>query len=87
MVADLVPCIRTDLDCADICAATGAVLTRQTAPNAGISRAILEAGRTACTACSAECEKHSGMHEHCRICAEACRRCESACASLLAASA
>ena len=31
-----------------------------------------------------ECEKHAGMHEHCRICAEACRRCEQACDQLLA---
>ena len=85
MVAGFVSCIRTDLDCADICAATGAVMTRQTASNAGISRAILESCRTACSACAEECEKHSGMHEHCRICAEACRRCEAACASLLAA--
>ena len=85
MVAGLVSCIRTDLDCADICASTGAVMTRQTASNAGISRAILGARRTACAACAEECEKHSGMHEHCRICAEACRRCEAACASLLAA--
>jgi hypothetical protein len=36
MVADLISCIRTDLDCADICVATGAVMTRQTASNAGI---------------------------------------------------
>ena len=39
-VADLVFCIRTDLDCADICTTTGSILTRQTATNAGISRAI-----------------------------------------------
>jgi hypothetical protein len=87
MVADLISCIRTDLDCADICVATGAVMTRQTASNAGIRRAILEACRTACAACADECERHAGMHEHCRICAEACRQCEAACASLLAASA
>lgn len=64
MIADLVPCIRTDLACADICAATGAVITRQTATNAGISRSILKACRTAC---AEECEKHAGMHGHCRI--------------------
>src|SRR4029078_12737862 len=29
-VADMVRCIRLDLDCADVCEATGRVLTRQT---------------------------------------------------------
>jgi hypothetical protein len=85
MVADLAACIRTDLDCADICAATGNILTRQTATNTAIIRPVLEACRAACAACADECEQHSGMHEHCRICAEACRRCEAACAALLSA--
>jgi hypothetical protein len=83
MVADLARCIRTDLDCADICAVTGAVLTRQTGDSSAIVRSMLEACRTACAACAAECEKHAQMHEHCRICAEACRRCEAACTTLL----
>jgi hypothetical protein len=83
MVADLAACIRTDLDCSDICTATGNILTRQTATNPSITRAVLETCRAACAACAEECERHSGMHEHCRICAEACRRCEKACAALL----
>lgn len=85
MVADLVACIRTDLDCADICTATGTILARQTASNPGVVRALLEACRAACSACAEECEKHAGMHEHCRICAAACRRCEQACDALLVA--
>ena len=85
MVAELRDCIRTDLDCADICAATGAVLTRQTGENTAVLRAQLEACRTACSACAEDCEQHAGMHEHCKVCAEACRRCEQACADLLAA--
>lgn len=87
MVADLASCIRTDLDCADICSATGTILTRQTASNPGVSRTVLEACRSACAACAEACERHAGRHEHCRICAEACRRCEAACVSLLAVSA
>jgi hypothetical protein len=71
--------------CADICAATGNILTRQTATNTAIIRPVLLACRAACAACADECEQHSGMHEHCRICAEACRRCEAACAALLSA--
>lgn len=84
-VAELTRCIRTDLDCADVCAATGSVLTRRTGYDAGLTRAVLEACRTACRICGDECAGHAGMHEHCRLCAEACRRCEQACADLLAA--
>lgn len=85
MVAALASCIRTDLDCADICIATGTVLIRQTASSPAINRALLEACRASCSVCAEDCERHAGMHEHCRICAAACRRCEQACADLLAA--
>ena len=85
MVADLVKCIRTDLDCADICAATGAVLSRHTGYDANITKAVLDACRIACGSCATECDGHAGMHDHCRLCAEACRRCEAACADLLSA--
>ena len=85
MVAELTKCIRTDLDCADICATTGAVLSRHTGYDANITTSLLEACRVACASCAAECESHASMHEHCRVCGEACRRCESACADLLTA--
>jgi Domain of Unknown Function (DUF326) len=85
MVGDLRKCIRLNLDCADICDATGRVLTRQTGYDAPTSKAQLEACREACRTCAEECERHAGMHEHCRICAEACRRCEQACEQLLSA--
>lgn len=85
MVAELRRCITVDLGCADLCEATGAILSRQTSYDAGLSRAALEACREACRICADECERHAEMHEHCRICAEACRRCEQACAALLAA--
>jgi hypothetical protein len=83
MVAELTKCIRTNLDCADICTTTGAVLSRHTGYDANITRALLEACRVACASCATECEAHADMHEHCRICAEACRHCEQACADLL----
>ena len=76
-------CITTNLDCADVCAATGRVLTRRTETDPALVRSLVEACRAACAACADECEKHAGMHEHCRVCAEACRRCEAACAALL----
>jgi hypothetical protein len=83
-VADLAGCIRTNLDCADICATTGAALSRQTAPSAEVLTAFLEACASACKACGDHCEQHASMHEHCRVCAEVCRRCEQACRDLLA---
>lgn len=82
-VAELVKCIRTDLDCADICELTGRVVSRHTGYDANITRAVLEACATACKSCGDECEGHAGMHNHCRICAEACRRCEEACRDLV----
>ncbi|MDX3229246.1 four-helix bundle copper-binding protein [Streptomyces sp. ME19-01-6] len=84
MVGELTKCIRTDMDCADICNTTGAVLSRHTGYDANITRAIVQACATACKACADECESHADMHEHCRVCAEACRRCEQACNGLLA---
>ena len=77
-------CIRTNLDCADICAATGSVLSRHTGYDANLTKAVVEACRTTCASCATECEGHAGMHEHCRICAEVCRRCDQVCADLLA---
>jgi hypothetical protein len=82
-VAELTKCIRTNLDCADICDTTGRVLSRHTGYDANLTRAILEACAIACKACGDECHQHAGIHEHCRVCAEACRRCEQACRDLL----
>ena len=82
-VADLTACIRTDLDCADMCQTTGAMLSRRTGYDANLTRAFLEACAAACRACGDECAKHADMHDHCRICADACRRCEQACRELL----
>jgi|SRR5262245_16075394 len=84
-VADLVKCIRLCLDCADVCATTGRVISRQTEYDANLTRSLLEACVTACRSCGDECERHATRHEHCRVCAEACRRCEQACQELLAA--
>lgn len=84
MVTELTSCIRKNLDCAEICATTGTVLSRQTGNNADVTKALLQACRTACNTCADECEQHGDGHDHCRVCAEACRRCEQACADLLA---
>ncbi|WP_326564472.1 four-helix bundle copper-binding protein [Micromonospora peucetia] len=84
MVAELTKCVRTNLDCADICTTTARVLSRHTGYDANISRSLLEACAAACKACGDECAGHAGMHEHCRVCADACRACERACRDLLA---
>jgi hypothetical protein len=83
-VQDLVRCIRLNLDCVDLCEATGRVLARQTSSDPRLAQAVVEACVQACRVCAEECERHAEHHEHCRLCAEACRRCEQACTALLA---
>ena len=85
MVADLAKCIRTNLDCADICDTTARVLSRHTGYDAHITRAVLDACAQACQSCGDVCAEHSTMHEHCRICAESCRNCEQASRDLISA--
>jgi type IV pilus biogenesis protein CpaD/CtpE len=82
-VPHLIGCIRKNQDCADICLATGAMLSRLNEPNSDLLRTMLDACAKACNSCAEECNKHSGMHEHCRVCAEACRRCEKACRDIM----
>jgi hypothetical protein len=84
-VANLRRCIRLDLDCADICTVTGAILSRQTDTPREIVRQQVQTLAAACEACAAECDQHASMHEHCKTCAEACRRCAQSCNSLLGA--
>ncbi len=83
MVSDLAECIRSNLDCADVCEATGRVLSRHTGYDARVTRALPEACVQACRSCGEVCEDHAGMHEQCRVCAESCRSCEQACRELL----
>ena len=82
-VAHLTQCIRLNLDCADICAATAAVLTRRTGSNEPVIRATLELCAFACQVCAEECLRHGNIHEHCRLCAQACRACQQACQAVL----
>lgn len=79
MVQSLAQCIRLNMDCADVCAATGSVATRRTGSNVEVIRLMLQACVASCRLCTEECEGHAKEHEHCRICAEACRRCEKSC--------
>jgi hypothetical protein len=52
-------CITTDLDCADVCRATGTVLVRQTEAAPALVEALLHACVIACQTCADECELHS----------------------------
>jgi hypothetical protein len=83
-VQEMVRCIRLCLDCADICDTTRRVVARQTEPDAGVIRAVLETCVVACRASQTECQRHAEHHEHCRVCAQVCSRCEQACKDLLA---
>lgn len=78
-------CIRLDLDCADVCGATGRMIARQAAPDPQLWRLTLEACAEACRACAVECSKHAAKFGHCRICREACLKCERACREVLQA--
>ena len=83
MVAELRQCIRLNLDCADMCAVTGAMASRRTGSNVEVLRAVIQACAKACQECGQECERHAEKHEHCRICAESCKRCADACQAAL----
>ena len=84
-LTETVTCIRLCLNCADICTATAAVISRQAAYDAIVTKPLLESCVAICKTCGDECERHAKMHAHCRVCGEACRRCEQACRDLLRA--
>lgn len=66
----LVRCIRLNLDCADVCATTANLLSRQTQFEPALARAGVQACAEACRVCGEECERHGEHMEHCRVCAE-----------------
>ena len=82
-VAELTTCIGLNLDCADVCATTGRVVSRQTGSDANVTSAVLLACVASCRSCGDECERHAEHMEHCKVCAAECRRCEQACQELL----
>jgi len=75
-------CIRTCLDCSDICTSAAHLLVRQTGRNEAILRAQVELCIEACERCAAECGSHD--HDHCRLCATMCRECAEDCRKALA---
>ncbi|RUM95742.1 four-helix bundle copper-binding protein [Pseudaminobacter arsenicus] len=83
-VDTLKQCIRLNLDCADVCAATGSMASRRTGSNVPVLRAVMLACEQACRACGDECRRHADMHEHCRVCADECMRCAESCRDAVA---
>lgn len=71
----MVPCIRLDRDCADICRLTAAFIARNSPHAPHVMKECLEI----CQKCHDECAKH--QHQHCQECAKACQECIDACKS------
>lgn len=80
-VGMLKQCIRTDLDCADVCDMLFKVATRRTGSNEALIQSALRLCIEACELCATECARHE--HEHCRRCAEMCRECADDCRKAL----
>ncbi|MXO65700.1 four-helix bundle copper-binding protein [Altericroceibacterium endophyticum] len=74
-------CIRTCLDCADICMATARLAVRNSIENVDVMRAQLEMCILACERCATQCEKHDSGH--CALCAKMCRECAADCRKAL----
>ncbi len=83
MVEELIDCIRTLLNVADVCEATARVLSRRSGPDHTLARALLGACWTACRDGRVVCEEFLPIHDYCRVCARACRQAERACRTLL----
>lgn len=81
--SDMLSATRAALDCADIAAAAQRVLSRSTATDAGVIRAILEAAATAADRCATECGQHASHHGHCRVHSESAQRVAHLCRSEL----
>ena len=72
-------CVRLNLDCADVCALTGQLISQALTAEPKLVQAQLEICATLCAACEAECRRQGGMHGPCQMCAHACNRCEALC--------
>lgn len=78
---DMRSCIRTCLDCAEVCAAAARLAVRRSSQDIEMLRAQIETCIKACGICAAECERHA--HEHCKLCASMCRECADDCRKAL----
>jgi hypothetical protein len=74
---DMSQCVRTCLDCSDVCEATYRVAARRTGSNVEVIRAMLQTCIRTCDICEAECARHD--NDHCRRCSQMCRECAEDC--------
>jgi hypothetical protein len=79
MLERLRPCIRLNLDCADLCAATARLVARAGEPATSLLHVQLHACVLACQECADECARHADHHTHCGLCADECRHCQELC--------
>ncbi|WP_243652825.1 four-helix bundle copper-binding protein [Novosphingobium sp. PhB165] len=79
---DMRQCLRSYLDCADVCAATGRLAVRRTGRNIEAVKLLLEACAQVCELCAAQSASHD--HAHCQLCSQMCRECAADCRTSLA---
>lgn len=70
----LTRCIQLNRDCASICLAVAAFMSRDSES----AKQICDICAEICEACAQECEKHTDM-DHCQKCAQACKKCGDEC--------
>lgn len=71
-------CIRSSLDCAEVCRLTSSYLGR----HSEMIKIMCKACAEICARCAAHCETHDT--EHCRACAKACRKAQEECEAIAA---
>jgi Domain of Unknown Function (DUF326) len=72
----MISCIQLDRDCADVCALTAQLMTRD---SVSVTQMCTMCA-TICQNCADVCSKHKTGH--CQLCAEACRKCADECLKL-----
>jgi hypothetical protein len=89
-LAELHNCIDMNLDCADVCFATGDLairrvlrttnmVIRQTDFDERVMKLMFETCTEVCRRCGDECMRYAEHHKHFRRCAQVCRCCEQTC--------
>ena len=72
-VRSLTRCIALDIDCAETCRTSVALMSR----GSELAGVFCEVCAQFCDACAEECAKYP--YDHCRECIQACRRCAAEC--------
>lgn len=80
-VAKMAECIRLDRDCAEICFAAAAWMSRGSRFSQDLCRVCADV----CDGCGVECRKH--QMNHCQQCADACEQCAEECRRMAGVSA